>query len=270
MVSDELPDSQLVQSPSKIRTSTPWIYLALIIALAALMLGSASFIFSRQQRMQKENPFLQVTNRQFSLFLWQFPEFMRVNVSQKAGYLPGFQYIDKIAIESGQADDYVSAPPDLIFFYHRWKELVADEFSPRAISAKEFLQFLDYLPEWLPENWKDRPEGYQETVRAIRAGGVVLDLPKEVQQAFIGWKNFFMEGDLINQVRPTFRQMGEFIKQAPHYARNYWRNLLIRGKPDYLKSLVLNANSDAVIPEDEMAAFLRVAFFNYTRKSLRP
>ena len=60
-------------------------------------------------------PFLQVSNRQFSLFLWQNPEFMRIHLSDKAAYLPAFNYIETLSMKPEMAEDYVAAPPDILF-----------------------------------------------------------------------------------------------------------------------------------------------------------
>lgn len=265
MVSKELPDDQLIHQGFRSNPKPAMVYMVVIAAVTGLLWGGASQSFSKQHQKQSENPFLQVTNREFSLFLGEFPEYMRVNVSSKTGYLPGFQYTDKIAIERGQADDYVQAPPEVIFLYHAWKRLAGDVFSPRLISVAEFVHFLEYCPEWHPENWADAPKNYRQLIQELPKNGAITGLPNLVQKAFIGWKNYFLEGDLINQVKPTYREMTVFLKQFPNYARNYWRNMVLKGKPDYLKSLNGNYNPDARVPEGELAAFLKVAYFNFTR-----
>jgi hypothetical protein len=256
MVSKELHDSELISDSLRSNPRPAWIYLGVIAALGALLWGGAHQTFSKQQRLQAENPFLQVTNRDFSLFLYQFPEYMRIHVSAKAGYLPGFQYSEKIGIEPGQADDYVSAPPEVLFLYHIWKSLLGDVLISREIRAGEFRHFLDYSPEW---------QSHVANIDQEKA--IITGLPVDVQKAFIGWKNFFMEGELINQVNPTYGEMALFLEQYPQYGRNYWQNILMRGKPDYLKSLFLKQyDPDAKIPESEMAAFLKVAYYNFSQK----
>lgn len=268
MVSKELHDSELISDSFRSNPRPAWIYFGVIATIAALLWGGAYQVFSKQQQLQRVNPFLQVTNRDFSLFLYQFPEYMRVNVSSKAGYLPGFQYSEKIGIERGQADDYVSVPPDVLFLYHTWKYLVGDVVIPREIRAGEFRHFLDYSPEWQPKEWAGSTPRYFEQVRSLgHENGVVEGLPFEVQKAFIGWKNYFMEGELINKVAPSYGEMAEFLEQYPFYARNYWRNILVRGKPDYLKSSFFQVyDPDAKIPERELAAFLKVAYYNFFQK----
>ena len=268
MVSKELHDSELIHDSLRSNPRPAWIYLGIIITVAVLLFALADQIFSKQHQLQREHPFLQVTNREFSLFLYQFPEYMRVNVSAKAGYLPGFQYSEKIGIEPGQADDYVSVPPDVLSLYHVWKSLLGDVFIPREIRAGEFRQFLEYSPEWQPNEWMGTTAEYQEIVNGLGKGNMpIKGLPIDVQKAFIGWKNYFMEGAKINDVNPSFQEMAQFLKQYPFYARNYWQNLLMRGKPDYLKSLFLQQyDPDAKIPESEMAAFLKVAYYNFLQK----
>lgn len=268
MVSKELHDSELIHDSLRSNPRPAWVYLGIIVTVAALLFGLADQVFSKQQRLQAENPFLQVTNREFSLFLYQFPEYMRINVSSKAGYLPGFQYSEKIGIEPGQADDYVSVPPEVLSFYHVWKSLIGDIFIPREIRVGEFLHFLDYSPEWQPSEWPGATPGYQEIVNGLgKENGIIEGVPIEVQKAFIGWKNYFMEGELINKINPSYGEMARFLEQYPYYARNYWQNILMRGKPDYLKSLFLqDVDPHAKIPESEMAAFLKVAYYNFLQK----
>lgn len=264
----ELPDNKLIREG---KSPLPaWLYLALIAVAAMLIWGGGSWFYNKKLSLQETRPFLQVTNRQFSLFLWQFPEYMRANVSSKSGYLPGFQYGDKIAIEPGKAEEFVQAPPQVLFLYHTWNRLISDEFAPRIITNKEFHQFLDYCQEWKPQNWKEAPQEYKTLVESLDKLGdkelPLISIPKEVQIAFIGWKNYFFEGALINLIKPTYGEMDEFIKKYPHYARNYWQNIVKNGKPDYLKiQFSGKGESKAEMPDSELAAFLKVAFFNYVQ-----
>ena len=85
-------------------------------------------------------------------------------------------------------------------------------------------------------------------------------LPTIVKQAFMGWKNYFKEGDAINAVRPKREEMETFLKAFPHYARPYWRN--IEGD-SYLQP----GSAQEVIPSAEMAPFLKAAFYNFTKKT---
>lgn len=243
------------------------IWLAIIATIAAMFWGGGSWYLNKQQGIIATSPFLQVTNRQFSLFLWQFPEYMRANVSSKNGYLPGFQYQNKIAIEPGLAEEYVVAPPEVIFFYHTWSRLISDEFPQRPIDPRDFREFLEYCQEWKPANWPGAPKEYQELVGKLAGMSQTLPLasvPLDVQHAYIGWKNYFGEGELINLLKPNYGDMDEFLKRYPHYTRNYWRNIVMKGKPDYLKTITTgHFDAKAPIPENEIAAFLKVAYFNF-------
>ena len=51
------------------------------------------------------------------------------------------------------------------------------------------------------------------------------ELPIIVRQAYQGWKNYFEEGPDINVLDPTYAEVNEFLKDHPHYMRNYWRNI---------------------------------------------
>lgn len=256
MVSD-LPEDKMIQEA---KSSTPaWIYLALIAVFAGLVWGGGSWFWEKREQMRQANFFAQVTNREMSLFLWQFPEYMRASVSMKVGYLDGFQYGDKIAIEPGMADKYVAAPPQVLFLYHVWNRLLGSYGSDKSIDRSEFLNFLEDCPEWKPENWAGAPKGYQEIIKSLRFN----EVPLMVRQAFTGWKNFFFDKEKINQVKPTYEQMEKLLAKFPHYARNDWRNILMKNKPDYLKSLFIGKfDPKGVIPEDELAPFLKLAIYN--------
>lgn len=262
----ELREDQMIQDNYQKNPLPAWLYLALVAILAVLLWGGGSWYYERQRILHEINPFIQVTNRQFSLFLWQFPEYMRANVSAKTGYLPDFQYSGKVSIEPGRAENYVSAPPHVLFLYHTWSRLLAEKFPTRPIPTGEFRDFLENCPEWKPENWPDAPQAYLALVESIDIKENMdlshKGLPKQVEQAFIGWKNFFVEGVAINDLHPTYKEMDDFLTSFPHYARNYWRNIVMQGKPDYLK-MANHSSPSGMIPENEISAFLKVAFFNY-------
>lgn len=249
-----------------------WLWLFLITALAALYWGGSSYFSSLWQQDIKSSPFLQVTNRQFSIFLWQFPEYMRANVRSKTGYLPGFQYENKISLVVADADKYVVAPPELIFLYHAWHRQISREFTPRPIPLEEFKEFLSYVEEWQPTYWPAAPNAYVQLIKNISNESILKDLndlpesslPLEVRQAFEGWKNYFKEGEAINKLKPTFAQVQEFIKSHPGYARNYWRNIVHATTPRYLISLSeKNDHPENAMPRSEIAPFLLVAIYNY-------
>lgn len=248
-----------------------WIFLGAV--LLSLLLGIGNWYQGKFAGLINRSPFLQVTNRELSLFLWQNPEFMRANVKEKANYLPGFNYIDSVTMDLASADQYVSAPPELLFRYHTWNRLIKDEFSETAIPKAEFIKFLRDVPEWHPRYWPAAPKEYIELTDHLDK--VTTDdlsklskekLPVEVRLAFQGWHNFFIDGEAINDLKPTVGQMESFISSHPHYARNYWRNIVMDHTPRYLSDLqTKSTKSDEVVPSEELTSFLRVAFFNYTK-----
>lgn len=276
-MSAKLPDKKLQEKDfiNESYSSNPfpfWLWLFLTALLACLFWGGSSWFFQQMNREIAESPFLQVTNRQFSLFLWQFPEFMRVHSAVKTGYLPGFQYQEKISLYPTEADKFVVAPPETLFLYHTWRRLVAEEFVQRPIPVKEFQEFLTYAEEWQPANWKEAPKEYEQLVTKLSDPATPQDLaplsdsslPFMVRQAFQGWRNYFKEGDAINQVKPTFEEMSRFLLSYPHYARNNWRNIFYDQVPEYLKQMdQMPADAKLEIPSDQLAPFLRVAFYNY-------
>jgi len=256
-------------------TSLPfWLWIFLFAVVTSLILGSRGWYEGLLQSEKKHEPFLEVTNREFSVFLWQFPSFMRVNVSKKTGYLPGFLPTGE-NVTLGTTEDFVSAPPDLIFLYHTWHRLLYPEFIARSINPKEFENFLEQLPEWKPENWPKAPLEYAQMIES-KSYAKTEDLqalpestlPLIVRQAFQGWKNYFMEGSQINELQPTFAQVKTFLETHPHYARNYWRNIQeVNGQKvagsDYLYDFLTSTFiPDATLPKEQLAPFLKVAIYN--------
>lgn len=248
-----------------------WIFLIAIVA--CLIWGIYSWYNQTIATEQKKDPFLQVTNRQISLFLWQNPEYMRVNVKDKNGYLPGFKYQGKVGLEADAADQYVIAPPELLFLYHTWDRLIKDEFAQRPIIVGDFQDFLNYEEEWQPKYWPNAPEGYAKLVDSLSSAPdkdaqlvAVSDVPMDVRIAYQGWRNYFKEGDAINKIKATYADMQEFLQAFPHYARNYWRNIAsVEGNEHrYLYTLTLGQfNPLDTIPDKEMPPFLKVAFYNF-------
>lgn len=246
-----------------------WIFFFVLLVMLALGWTFSDWRAHWLAQQQENSSFLQVTNRQISLFLWSNPEFMRANVRAKADYLPGFRDDDKIHVIPALADEYVVVPPKVLFRYHIWKEFLAEDVPKRKISDQEFRTFLNDCEEWLPEYWQDAPEDYRAYVAGLSKTQPTLSdvpedaLPKEVRQAFIGWKNFYQEGELINQVRPTFAEARAFLLLHPFLARNYWRNILSSTTPDYLLALWQGKyDPDAVIPEKQLSYLFKVPYFN--------
>ncbi len=269
---NKLPEKDFIHEEFSQNPYPFWVWLFLAAIISCLLWGGYSWYYSFINKTISTNPFQQVTNRQMSLFLWQFPEYMRVNTANKTAYLPGFQYQEKVSIEPGMADETVIAPPEVLFLYHTWNRLLSRQFIQRPIAVPEFKEFLNYAEEWKPNNWPNAPGDYAKFIKTFPTTSNVENLdnlplsviPLEVRQAFQGWKNFFKEGDAINDVSPTYQEMGQFLSQSPHYARNYWRNIVMDKTPKYLISI----NNEGIdpktqIPEEELTAFLKTAFYNF-------
>lgn len=263
----EISDRDLINEGIAKNPYPFWLWLGVLVILLALAWGINSWYFTTISQRIYQNPFLQVTNRDLSLFLWNNPHHMRAHSSKKGGYLPAFQYLNKVTVEPELADQYAVAPPELFFLYHTWNRLVRNEIPMRSISKEEFSEFLNYAEEWQPTFWPAAPEDYISFVSNLyqeKASDLQSlpenTLPKVVRIAFQGWKNYFKEGDLINAKKFSFQEVLNFLKKYPHYSRNYWRN--IEGK-NYLKSLFFkNKKGDDIMPDEEIAPFLKVALYN--------
>ena len=274
-VNQPLSEKDFIQNGWKLTSLPFWLWLFLLSAVVLLILGTQGWYKNFILNEEKSEPFLEVTNREFSLFLWQFPNFMRVNTRGGMGYLSGF-YVDRENFNPAKAEEFVSAPPELIFLYHTWNRLLRPEFITRPISPEEFQTFLEKIPEWQPANWKNVPEDYVQLINSKRFLEIknlqtlpLSTLPLDVRQAFQGWKNYFYEGLEINQINPTFIEVEDFLVQHPHYERNYWRNIeYVYGQqivsPDYLKVLLNKAIivSEDNFPSAQMSSFLKSAMFN--------
>lgn len=269
---ETLQERDFVTKSPGVDSNMLWVWLFFLAGFLALIWGVGSQYSSYLKNNAESRPFLQVSNRDFSLFLWQNPELMRINVKNKSGYLPGFEYVEKVNMVPATADQWVVAPPEALFRYHTWDRLLRGEFSPRPITAHEFVEFLEYDEGWQPENWKDAPAGYKELVKGLNPTSTddlqklpEATLPQSVRLAFQGWKNFRYEGEQINAVKPTYKAMAEFLKIHPHYARSYWRNIIDDKKMQYLLGLTKDkVGSEEVIPANQLASFLKVAYFNET------
>ncbi len=261
---EPLREDQFIHEGYKQNPYPMWMWVLILALVSALFWGGGSWYSQRMNEQFSSEPFLQVTNRQMSLFLWQFPEFMRAKARSKSGYMPGFQ-MKQIAMDPQVADEYVVAPPEVLFRYHMWKRLIAHEFSPRPIPREEFQEFLEKSPEWLPKNWVEATSSYEDFITSLSTSTIknletlsTAQLPREVRRAFQGWKNFYKEGTAINELKPTAQQVKDFLHGHPNYARNDWRNILIGSRPDYLLNL-----GEGEVSNDQMAPFLKVAIYNY-------
>lgn len=270
----ELDEKDFIQDSTNENPFPMWLWLFVVAGITLLFGGVGSYFNSFWKKEIKQSPFLQVTNRDISIFLWQFPEHMRVNAKTKNGYLTGFQYENKVTVFLADADKYVVAPPELLFLYHTWKRQISQEFIPTPIPIDQFREFLSYAEEWNPSYWTEAPAGYIKLIGQLSDPSIPSDLatlpqsslPLIVRQAFQGWRNFFEEGELINKFYPSYAQMAKFIENHPHYARNYWRNIVMKTAPHYLQSLSKGTtHSNTAMPNSELAPFLRVAVWDAER-----
>jgi hypothetical protein len=272
--SPPLSEKDFIQDRWRWRSFPFWLWIFLMAAAVGIIWGTSGWYQGLIQKEKKDDPFLEVTNREFSVFLWQFPSFMRANASKKTGYLTGFLSTSE-NIDPAAADEYVSAPPELLFLYHTWDRLLAPGYIPRPIPPTEFSEFLDQLPEWQPSNWEKAPSAYTNMIATKRYSEIENlqtlsqdELPLSVRQAFEGWKNYYHEGTEINNLKPTFAQVVTFLEKHPSYGRSYWRNIgVVEGHKiaghDYLHPFMERYfDLDAVIPNDELAPFLKVALYN--------
>lgn len=252
-----------------------WVWLFLFTLLVSLFWGGRGWYEGVFKREVESRPFLEVTNRDLSLLLWQFPGYLRSNVKNKTGYLTGFQYGDKETLNVQEADAFAVAPPTLLFLYHTWKRLIGNQFAARPIPKEEFVEFLDAVSEWQPKNWKAAPAEYVQFVDLLASyseqdlqAASTAQLPNVIRQAFQGWKNYFKEGTAINLLQPTYAELDNFIKHHPIYARNYWRNIqetdsIEVAGPVYLSSYTLGKyNPEDIVPKEQLPPFLKVAIFN--------
>ncbi|GAB4229785.1 MAG: hypothetical protein Tsb0021_07690 [Chlamydiales bacterium] len=266
---EELSEEDFIQEKYSKNPLPFWIWLFIFIVIISLIFGFQNLYQSYISQSLTETPFTQVTNRDFSLFLWQNPQFMRAFSRDKVGYLVGFRYQGDVTLEPGFEEKFVIAPPEVLFRYHVWNRLLKSEFPNREIDSDLFMEFLEQVPEWKPENWKNAPTGYRELVEILPfpqrnlADMPFTSLPLDVRIAYQGWLNFYREGDEINDFRPTYRQLEPFISKFRHYDRSYWRNIV---SLDYLEDWKNKEfTADEVIPNSQMSPFLKVALFNANR-----
>lgn len=252
-----------------------WFWLVMLALISALLWGGRSWYLQWFEERVEATPFLQVTNRDLSVFLWQNPSYMRVHASSKVSYLPAFRYTEKVSADPELSDQFVVAPPEVLFRYHVWDRLVSKEFAQRPILAKEFREFLEYDDQWKPLYWAKAPDDYVKLILALRDSkdeeqDIHEKLPLVIQQAFQGWKNYMKEGDAVDKVAPTFAEMESFLAKYPHYARNYWRNIVADTVPNYLQTISEGKfDPQAKIAPTELAPFLKAAFFNFQQASAK-
>ena len=242
-------------------------WLALVIFATLLIWLITTWSVNEREEMVESHPQMQVTNRQFSLFLWQNPQFMRQNIQKKAEYL--IAWGDHLTVDPTKADDWVLAPSEALFLYFTWQRLVGNYYYPRPILQKEFVTFLNSDTQWHPKYWKMAPEAYKELIQWIEEGSELGDLkevsykelPLVVRQAFQGWKNFTKESEAINEVRPTYRQLWTFLEHYPNFRRPLWINLLRETRPDYLMEVSVKGGD--LVPDTELDGLIKIGLYNY-------
>lgn len=252
-----------------------WIWIFLLSVLTMIAIGTWNWYQSHFRDLKAEKPFLDVTNRQFSVFLWQFPNYLKENAAIKTGYLPGFE-VDGEGVKLSDAENYVSVSLEILFLYHTWNRLLQPYYIPRPIKPDEFELFLNETQEWLPQYWKKAPKSYVDLVEKQaykeKEDLQVLtrdELPVVVRQAYQGWQNYYREGSEINALEPTYAEVREFLDSYPNYARNYWRNIdtvafqQVAGLDYLLIFLDPPANEEEVIPKNQLATFMKVALYNF-------
>ena len=239
-----------------------WFFKLWCITFVVLTLSlclATNIYYQTIQTLIEKSPFLKVTNRDLSIFLWHFSEYMPQHVKNKNGYLPGFEYTNRIGIVLGEADKYCQAPPEILFLYHTWDRLLRKEFVERSIPVKEFLMFLEMNPEWKFESWADAPENYfccLSNLSDDACNMCLQDIPKIVRQAFQGWKNYYLEGERINYMEYTEKDIQNFIERHPGYSFNFWENILSEFPTPMFRSNPL------------LPSFIKVALYNDLCKDL--
>lgn len=269
-----LSEKDFIQESKEPYSFPLWLWLAFIIMVVLIVWGTMSWYQGKTESGKNQKPFLEVTNRQLSVFLWQFPSYLRANVSKKIGYLTGF-FTDRVEVDNSAADEFAVAPPELLFLYHTWDRLLAPDYIAKPFTAADFDKFLAQEEIWQPAKWKDAPKGYVDMIssKSYEKTEDLETLSKDllpiiVRQAFQGWRNYYADGEKINQLSPTIDQVVKFIHAHPKYGRNYWRNIgYVYGQPiageKYLQLMLTNSKpSDEKFPSDQLASFLKVAMFN--------
>jgi len=257
-----------------------WLIIFILSLFIFSLTGTYNWYLGQMDKKKSTEPFLEVTNRQFSIFLWQFPNFLRINSASKTGYLPGFEANEE-GLKLSSAEEDVIAPPDLIFLYQTWKRLLASEYIPRPISPDLFDEFLNQVEAWLPAAWEEAPGPYKKMIKSQAYQNLkdlqVLseaELPLIVRQSFQGWKNYFKEGPQINALNPSANEVKIFLKKYPTFSRSYWRNISqtakhqIAGETYLIDLLSTSENPHSFLPKDQLSSFLRVALYNYQQSHL--
>ncbi len=251
------------------KSDSAWLVSCLLglILLMAGVWGFERWVQNKMLSSLEASPYHQVSNRELSLFLWQHTEMMRANVRYKSSYLPGFDYKSRVGIQVGKAEDRAIAPPELLHRYQLWKEVLAGYAFGREMSGSELMDFLEDFPEWHAEAWPEAPQEYGQLLARLAEMGPNADerirVPREVQEAFLGWRNYRDDGEKINAANYTVGELNDFLADYPGYTRRYWRLVLAETQPNYLAILDQeDVPADRVVPKEQISSFLRVALYN--------
>jgi hypothetical protein len=264
----ELMEKDFISEKGLKKSSKPTFqYLLLVIAVIALTWWWVSF---KQNWIASNNQeFGKVTNREFSLFLWQNPEYTRRLAYEKDHHLTQFSKDGGVHIVKNHAEDIVEAPPSLVYNYYYWKKFAGDIDFSREIERDFFYSFLESCPEWLPENWNNAPKSYSKISESLlqlsskEFKELQQTLPDNLRQAFFGWLNYYHEGNLINAVAPSYEEVQSFLKEHPNLKRNIWKNLLLEQAPNYLQSaLDSSIDKEKLYPQGEMTSLFKLLYFN--------
>lgn len=265
----DLKEEDFIQEGYRKNRYPFWFWAIGLTILAALVWYFSIRQVEKVNEFKASRDFLRVTNRQFSLFLWQNPEFMRINAKRKSGYLPAFQYLGEVTVEPELADGWVTAPNEVLFRYHIWNLLLGYAYFSRPIPQQEFLEFLKQDPQWEPKYWKDAPDEYKELLQLIEGGNTfenlnllnTREMPMMVRKAFQGWKNYKLEGESVNAVEPSYSELNFFLAENPNYSRSHWKNILSDTQPNYLLSEGMRGS--AKVPRDQLSPFLKAGLYNF-------
>lgn len=254
----ELQEKDFIQEKRGKNPFPVWFWMLVVVSVLVAVLVVVGQIISVTNKNVEESPFLKVSNRDFSIFLWSHPEFMRANYRGKSGYLPDFQMAPKVTPQGAKADNWVQAPPEVLFEYQQWKRFIGDILFPRPISSIDLQNFLEYDEQWRPEYWKEAPQGYADLINQLNTKDISEQLPKNLRQAYVGWKNYYLEGGKIVALPNDSKMIETFLNEYPAFKPNYWKNIY----PHYLESL----GKKDPLPNDEVPPFLKTALYNYNQK----
>jgi hypothetical protein len=99
----------------------------------------------------------------------------------------------------------------------------------RVVSPQEWKLFFEENPAW---------ESVSDASR--------------LNQAFVGWRNYFYEGEAINNLPIHYKDVRELIRLYPGFGVEKWHDL----EPDY------NLSGKGLVPTGTLPSFVRVAIFN--------